>query len=170
MITLLLMTAGCMDTLMPALSFEATSNEVDLGHIELDAFDSFYDLDVVYTMEVELEEVYERSQLELDYETINHNAYEALVILWILPEDWDGGLVPTEALMGSILEVPPTLEGTEPEQVVERLFVAAGPPGEAMHMVLTMEGDAHLEGTAVLRIRAWYPDAVEQPWLEAEVL
>ncbi len=167
--TLLLMTIGCMDTLLPGLPFEATSNEVMLGHVDLSPLNSFDAFEVLYEMESELASDYERAQLELDYETINHSPYEALVTLWILDPEWDGGIVPSDALMGSVVEVPPTPEGTEPEPIADRLFIAAGPPDEPMNLVVTMEGTAELEGTASLRIRAWFPDALDNPWLQVEV-
>ncbi|GEM_PF-3569648 len=168
--TLLLLTAGCMDTLLPALPFETTSNDVALGHIDLNTLTSFRDYEITYAMETELAAGYERAQLELDYETVNHSEYEALVTLWILEPDWDGGIVPSDALMGSVVEVPPTVDGAEPVQVVERLFIAAGPPDESMNVVITMEGSADLEGTGSVRVRAWYPSALDDPWLQVDVL
>ena len=167
--TLLLMTMGCMDTLLPSLPFETSSNEVMLGHVDLSTLNSFETFEVLYEMESELAAEYDRAQLEVDYETTNRSPYEALVTLWILEPGWDGGIVPSDALMGSVLEVPPTPEGTEPEPMAERLFIAAGPPDESMNLVVTMEGSADLEGTASLRVRAWFPDALDDPWLQVEV-
>jgi hypothetical protein len=168
--TLLLMTVGCMDTLLPALLFETVSNEVSLGHIALDTSTSFYDLSLQYSMEADLEAVYERSQLELELLATNDTPYDALVTLWVLPTEWDGGLIPGDALMGSVVEVEPTPSGAEPGQFAELMFIAAGPPNDVMHLVLTMEGSASIEGTAAVRIRAWYSDAVEDPWLQLDVL
>ena len=168
--TLLLMTIGCMDTLLPALPFETTSNEVMLGPVDLSTTNSFRAYEIVYSMESELSDGYERAQLELDYETVNLSPHEALVTLWILDPDWDGGIVPSDALMGSVIEVPATPEGTEAVPAADRLFIAAGPPDEHMNVVVTLEGSADLEGTASVRVRAWYPSALDDPWLQIDVL
>ncbi len=168
--TWLLLLTGCMDTLLPALPFETASNQVNLGHVDLSTSTAFRSFEVLYDMEPDLANTYERAQLEIDYETINTSPYEALVTLWILDPDWDGGLVPSDALMGSVIEIPPTEGTAEPEHIAERLFIAAGPPAEHMNVVLTMEGSAELEGTGAVRVRAWYPDALDDPWLQVDVL
>lgn len=167
---LLLMTVGCMDTLLPALPFETSSNHVALGSMDLDNLKAFRDFEARYSMEPDLAGSYERSQLMLEYEVINTAAYEGLVTLWVLPEDWDGGIIPNEGLMGSVVEIPATPAGVTPEHRVEQLFIAASPPDDVMHVVLTLEGSADLVGTASIHVRVWYPDAVDDPWLELEVL
>jgi len=167
---LLLTMIGCMDTLLPALSFQAESNQVAVGHVTLDAQTTWIGYEVIYAMEDELEATYERAQLEMDIEVTNTQDWQGMLTLWLFPEEWSGGLVPSSALEGSTWLVEAVPDGETELHARSELFVPVGVPGEVMHIGLTMDGSAALTGTAAFTVRAWYPDAVDEPWIELQVL